>query len=132
MITSRPPERITRFISLSPLSRSSKFLMPYATITASKVSDGRLRFIQSSFWNCMVASSCASFTFSFPTFIIPSERSTPKSFLGDSSLAARIAKSPVPVATSSICWGWYGRRESMAAFLHFLSIPNESAWLSKS
>ena len=53
----------------------------------------------------VVSDSPSFFTFSRPTFIIPSEMSVPISSAGCSLRQARMAKSPVPVATSIIRCG---------------------------
>ena len=103
-----PPFFSTRQISASPLSRFWKLRIPNAAVTASNVLSGKERLRQSSFWKEMMSLSPAAFTFSRPIAIIPSEISAPIRCSGFSSLAARMAKSPVPVAMSSICFGRKG------------------------
>ena len=97
-----PPFFSTRCISLRPWSRLWKLRMPKAAVTASKVLSGNERFRQSSFWKEMMCYNFSLATFSLPIFIMPSEMSVPMSCSGCSICADRIAKSPVPVAMSSI------------------------------
>ena len=73
---------------------------------ASKVESAKVRAVQSSRAKEIRSASPAWRTFSRPTFIIPSEMSAPINDWGCSSRQARMAKSPVPVAISSICCGW--------------------------
>ena len=122
-MTRCPPVFSTRHISDSPLSSPSKLRMPNATVTASKLSSANEREVQSSRANEILSERCARFTFSRPTFIMPSEMSVPIKASGCSSRHARMAKSPVPVATSMIRWGWKGRRYLIAFLRQLRSIP---------
>ena len=72
----------------------------------------------------------AAATFFRPTSIMPNEMSAPTIWSGRSFLYMEIAKSPVPVAISSIVLGEKGRRKAIPFLRHILSIPNERVWLS--
>ena len=123
-----PPFFSTRHISRSPWSRFWKFLMPKAAVTASKLSSWNERLRQSSLAKEMVFSSPSCFTFCLPISIMPSEMSAPISWSGCSICAARMAKSPVPVAMSSIFLGEKGARRLIAFLRHPLSISHERRW----
>lgn len=101
-----PPGFITRQISANPLSRSWKLRMPKADVAASNVLSGNDMAKQSSFLISTFPSRCACFTFSLATFSIPSDMSMPTIFSGQSAWAAKMAKSPVPVAMSSMRLGF--------------------------
>ena len=81
-MTSFPLSFSTRCISRSPLSRSSKLRTPNATVIASKRLSGKVSAVQSSLAKEMRLSSPAAFTFSRPTFIMPSDISVPISSWG--------------------------------------------------
>ena len=124
-ITRCPPGFSTRHISESPLSRSSKLRIPKATVIASKSLSAKESEVQSSRAKEILSESPSFFTFSRPTFIMPSEMSVPISSAGCSLRQARIAKSPVPVATSIIRCGWKGRSQAMALRRQLRSIPKD-------
>ena len=124
-ITRCPPGFSTRHISERPLSRSSKLRIPNATVIASNLLSAKEREVQSSRAKEILSESPSFFTFSRPTFIMPSEISVPISSSGFSSRQARMAKSPVPVATSMMCCGRKGRSQAMALRRQLRSIPKD-------
>ena len=124
-----PPFFSTRHISRRPWSRFWKLRMPKAAVTASKVLSSNERLRQSSLAKEMVFSSPSRFTFCRPISIMPSDMSAPTSLSGCNIWAARMAKSPVPVAMSSIFLGEKGARRLIAFLRHPLSMSHESRWL---
>ena len=124
-MTKCPPVLRTRYISESPLSKSSKLRIPKATVIASKRLSANEREVQSSLAKDIFSERPSFFTFSRPTFIIPSEMSVPISCSGCNSWHAKIAKSPVPVATSIICCGRKGLSQLIAFRRQLRSIPND-------
>ena len=125
-MTRWPPGRNTRHISRRPRSRCSKLRMPKATVTASNEASLNVSASQSSRRKRMRSSSPASRALWRATCIMPSEMSVPTSDCGRSIRQASRAKSPVPVATSIICCGRWGRSHFSAVRRHERSMPSQA------
>ncbi len=131
-IATCPPTRVTRYISAKPFFRSSKFLTPKATVTASNVPVSNFRDSLSPCSRVITSDKPIFSILSLPISNILLLRSIPVIDFGLSCLAVIIATSPVPVATSRIFCGLSAAIILIIFFLQPRSIPRVNTWFNRS
>ena len=128
-IINRPPFFNTRSISERPFSKFSKFRTPKDTVITSKLLSSKGIASPSPLIKSTFACKTVLFTFLRAIESMPSERSKPMIVFAAMCLANSMAKSPVPVATSSMLSGLWFFAICSTLRRHFKSVPKEMTLL---